>query len=723
MDRLTTPLTATIRQEVDDFLVEEIDTEGHIVPYLSLATLTEGISITYTHPASPSDKKSTKREKVVIGDRVRPLAELLPTEEIDRLASFASNVTSSGDSIVLSSVRFPQSAEGKEKRGVLRCSIRHAFPNLITDLTAVPPNADTEMPASTVVEKKTDDVMDSQVIVVKPYESFAVLVGAFGEDGASEFIRFTVECGSGQGSNQPQELRLPFLQTATKEARGAFHNLLRKEFAGLRIKTVNGVNTIHAPQRRKRPRDDAGADQASAEFTPKFTHFVLQKHDVDTAEAKAEVGKLFRVAATDVAVAGTKDRRAITSQRISVKGDLSHRFAQLAAGKTFVRVDMSVPHSPLRSILIHSPHAAGKPLHLGTDLSGNRFSIVLRDLQSNTFDAATAVCDRIAFFGDADGDTSAVNGQTPLIPCVGYLNLFGHQRFGMGGELPTEDDEPLVGVYLLCEEYCQALRVLCRPIDHENPTAANVKATFLKTQGRLDAVDSMIPRLGGGDICSFLRLAKTALQKRRIPFTTELLSDAASEAVLKDVFAKVSFDLRQVWMHAVQSLVFNLSVVRWSTRVSTEMNSFAVEEAQDENSAAEREVKPLHLYHRNPNKKYRDVSFPLLGSDVLKYDPTGASLPEEVLALFQSASKPRVLGGLSLDHFRTEKAKSLLGVQLPGTHRHVIAVARHVQATVIAGGVVNVSFQLPTSGYATVFLSQLLGAPTVGAPSDHTATV
>lgn len=52
---------------------------------------------------------------------------------------------------------------------------------------------------------------------------------------------------------------------------------------------------------------------------PPYIHFTLQKSNRDTQDALAHLSRLLRVSVKELSVAGTKDKRGVTVQRVSLK--------------------------------------------------------------------------------------------------------------------------------------------------------------------------------------------------------------------------------------------------------------------------------------------------------------------------------------------------------------------------------------------------------------------
>ncbi len=123
----------------------------------------------------------------------------------------------------------------------------------------------------------------------------------------------------------------------------------------------------------------------------------IEKRDVSANDLVHHVARSLRCSPRDIGVAGLKDRRAITRQYISIPAKLAADVPQIETGS--IHVLRSAQH--------------GNKLKTG-HLRGNRFSILIRDVDAAAVERATAIADRIR-------------------QC-GFPNYYGAQRFGHGGE-------------------------------------------------------------------------------------------------------------------------------------------------------------------------------------------------------------------------------------------------------------------------------------------------
>ncbi len=138
--------------------------------------------------------------------------------------------------------------------------------------------------------------------------------------------------------------------------------------------------------------------------TGEHLYLFVEKRDLSTSEASRILARAFGVNERDVGYAGQKDRRAVTRQWFSLLTTKN----VATTGDERLRIVRSSRH--------------GNKLRLG-HLSGNRFTLVIRDVQPEALPRAEAVLSRLSE--------------------TGLPNFYGTQRFGRSG------DNALLGAALL----------------------------------------------------------------------------------------------------------------------------------------------------------------------------------------------------------------------------------------------------------------------------------
>ena len=134
----------------------------------------------------------------------------------------------------------------------------------------------------------------------------------------------------------------------------------------------------------------------------RFCNFTLYKENRDTMSAINLISRLLHVKPSVFSYAGTKDKRAITSQRVCASNIDAGRVCTL--------------NKVMKNIAVGDFEYAKCALKLG-DLGGNHFSIVLRNISPNA-------------------DESSVSALIQSLKQNGFINYFGMQRFG-SGSVPT----------------------------------------------------------------------------------------------------------------------------------------------------------------------------------------------------------------------------------------------------------------------------------------------
>ena len=139
------------------------------------------------------------------------------------------------------------------------------------------------------------------------------------------------------------------------------------------------------------------SEKAYPDEKGKFTEFFMVKRNLDTIQAIRLLSRRLKVSYKRFSYAGMKDRRAVTSQRVTL---------YRASPQDLVGVE-------LPGVRVLHPHRVPKPIVPGA-LWGNRFHIVIRDLEVELEEALRRM--------------EAVRREYEGLG--GVLNFFGHQRFG-----------------------------------------------------------------------------------------------------------------------------------------------------------------------------------------------------------------------------------------------------------------------------------------------------
>ncbi|KAH8860275.1 Pseudouridylate synthase 7 like [Schistosoma japonicum] len=199
--------------------------------------------------------------------------------------------------------------------------------------------------------------------------------------------------------NRGDSEMLKFKAPDNKSDRTQIHQAIRSLFSSLESTTLKEDSENFIIVRRKNNIEAKGSRQprrranGMAKNTP-YCHFVLYKEGKDTLSAIQVLSRFLHVGPNVFSYAGTKDRRAITTQFVTAKSINS---------KT-----LSLLNARLHGLRVGNFSYVSSPLFLG-DLDGNQFVVVLR-----------SVC----------APRSVVETAINAWKCTGFVNYYGLQRFG-----------------------------------------------------------------------------------------------------------------------------------------------------------------------------------------------------------------------------------------------------------------------------------------------------
>ncbi|KAF9247319.1 tRNA pseudouridine synthase D [Melanogaster broomeanus] len=319
------------------------------------------------------------------------------------------------------------------------------------------------------------------------------------------------------------------LSEVSKATRTSLHQVVRKLFKG----KFESETDMSAPvgdegsriaikwSRRGGGRGGAqgrGQRPPRGEYPP-YIHFTLQKTNRDTQDALAHLSRTLHVNVKDLAVAGTKDKRGVTVQRVSLRrGNKTVENVWKAANQIGRRsVPEAITQRGERGIRIADLNYRKAGLELGM-LKGNEFVITLRNVQVDSMDTI----DR------------AMNSMKHM----GFINYYGMQRFGTAA-VPTHT----IGLAFLQSDWHKAVSLILQVRPGEHPDVVAAREAWLVDRD-LDRALALMPRRVVAERCILESYKKQGGETRNA----------------MGALSTIPHNLRLMYIHAYQSYVWNAIV-------------------------------------------------------------------------------------------------------------------------------------------------------------------
>lgn len=384
-----------------------------------------------------------------------------------------------------------------------------------------------------------------------------------------------------------------------------------------------------------------------------YPHVVLRVKltDRETNAFATTLANRLGVSRTRIAWAGTKDKRAITTQLMTVAGGSPEAVAAVSIAGADIEV----------------VGRAGRQIRFG-DLAGNAFEITVRDVETpGAAEDTTAALRRLG-----DG--------TATVP-----NYFGVQRFGSRRPITHR-----VGDAILAGDWETALhRYVCTTAPTEPADTSEARSAAAAALAEND-----------------YQAALTALPER-LHYERTLLHARIDGASPQAAFDRLPENLRQLFVHAVQSALFNRIVSRRLTGTLSlvepavgDIVCFADADREygfpvpDPDRAQTVAAERVSAFARHCSRHRAFVTGPLIGTDTTFATAEPGAIERDVLEA----------AGLSRDSFAMSAEW-----HTAGTRR---ALTVPISPTVTADdGKVTIEFALPKGAYATVVLREYMKAP------------
>ncbi|PTB67297.1 tRNA pseudouridine synthase D [Trichoderma citrinoviride] len=385
------------------------------------------------------------------------------------------------------------------------------------------------------------DAPQEKEIIEIPAEDVTALSNLAGEKFAQELVDLFRE-----GQVDASEKKKPVVSEPVddKFKRGEIHQEIRRIFNS-RIETSTDdagaiVASYAAPTRRgKRGRGGRNRNRNKQDDQPigEYLHFTLFKDNRDTMDAVNQIARILKVKPQVINYAGTKDRRASTVQRCSVRYTRDRSLAGI--------------NGKLWGITTGDYEYKAEPIHLG-ELLGNEFVITIKNCQIVGEACTKPISEQV--------ELMRANVQSALDHMTehGWINYFGHQRFGTH-QIGTHE----IGKLILGENYEAAINAILA-YDEEIARKAETEGIpdepakrdeynrhlacmLFKTEKDVDKAIEIMPRRFSAEVCVLRHLNRQGKQSRR-DFVGALIH--------------ITRGLRSMYLHACQSHVWNHAASR-----------------------------------------------------------------------------------------------------------------------------------------------------------------
>ncbi|GMM30515.1 pseudouridine synthase [Martiniozyma asiatica (nom. inval.)] len=304
-----------------------------------------------------------------------------------------------------------------------------------------------------------------------------------------------------------------------KEERTKIHKLIREAFGNHIESVTTPTNSFifgaNANKNRKRRQDVNSVQPIEHNLGPrkKSLEFVLYKENKETMEIASIIARMLRIQVKNIHYAGTKDRRGVTCQRMSVDNMPVERVTML--------------NNALRGCRLGGFSYSDESIRLGS-LKGNEFIVTIKDAKST------------------NPEFSVQDAIIPILDKLksqGFINYYGMQRFGTFSVSTHQ-----IGKELLKSNWKEAANLILGEQEICIPGSQEARKIWAETKDPSKAIKKM-PRKCNAEFAILSRLER---QNKK-----EGESDYDNGAYYYGI-SGIARNLRAMYGHSYQSYVWNV---------------------------------------------------------------------------------------------------------------------------------------------------------------------